>query len=106
RYTLLLPSPHETLNRRYVFLVGRLFFLAGIVVAAAIVWRYWPMPEPRVLKVSQLTHTGRVIPGSRIVTDGARLYFVSREGGHSVLMTTSIHGGSVEKLISPFEDAV
>jgi DNA-binding winged helix-turn-helix (wHTH) protein/Tol biopolymer transport system component len=96
--------PHETVKRRDVSLVGMVFFLAGMVVAAAIVWRYWPMPEPRVLKVSQLTHTGRVSPGSRIVTDGARLYFVSREGGHSVLMTTSIHGGSVEKLISPFED--
>src|SRR5437773_6749004 len=42
--------PHETVKRRDVSLVG-MFFLAGIVVAAAIVWRYWPMPEPRVLKV-------------------------------------------------------
>src|SRR5947208_1901609 len=92
------------LQRRDVSLVGMVFFLAGIGVAAAIVWRNWPMPEPHVLKISQLTHTGRVSPGSRIVTDGARLYFVSREAGHSVLMTTSIHGGSVENLISPFED--
>jgi len=98
----LTPAPQEIVKRRDASVVSIAFFLAGIVVAAAIVWRYWPIPEPRVLRVSQLTHTGRVTPGSHIVTDGARLYFVSREGGHSVLMTTSIHGGSVEKLISPF----
>ncbi len=79
-------------------------FLAGIVLASAILWRYWPVPEPTVSKVTQLTHTGKVAPDSRIVTDGARLYFVSLEGGRWQLMTTSIHGGSVEKIASPFEN--
>jgi Tol biopolymer transport system component/DNA-binding winged helix-turn-helix (wHTH) protein len=100
----LLTTPAKTVKGRHVLLGSMVFFLAGIAVAAAIVWRYWPIPEPRVVRVSQLTHTGRVAADSRIVTDGARLYFVSREGGHSTLMTTSIHGGSVERLASPFEN--
>jgi Tol biopolymer transport system component/DNA-binding winged helix-turn-helix (wHTH) protein len=81
-------------------------FLAGVAVAAAAVWRYWPPADPQIERVTQLTHTGRVAPNSHLVTDGARLYFVSREGGQWALMTTSINGGSVEKLPSPFENTV
>jgi DNA-binding winged helix-turn-helix (wHTH) protein/Tol biopolymer transport system component len=85
---------------------GVALFLAGVALASAIVWRFAPVPEPRVLKVTELTHTGRVAPRSRVVTDGARLYFVSREGGQRALMTTSIRGGSVEKISAPFENTV
>lgn len=91
--------------QRYVG-AGLVVLLGVIAVAAGMVWRYWPMKEPQVLKVTQLTHTGRVAPGSQIVSDGARLYFVSRESGQWSVMTTSIHGGSVEKLPSPFENTV
>jgi len=81
-------------------------FLAGVVLASATVWRFAPVPEPRIVRVTELTHTGRIAPSSRVVTDGARLYFASREGGRWALMTTSIHGGSVEKISSPFENTV
>ena len=87
-------------------LAGVGIFLAGVALAFATVWRFAPLPEPRVVKVTELTHTGRIAPGSRVVTDGARLYFASREGGRWALMTTSIHGGSVEKISSPFENTV
>jgi Tol biopolymer transport system component/DNA-binding winged helix-turn-helix (wHTH) protein len=81
---------------------GLLLFLAGVAATTLFIWRLWPLPEPHLAKVTQLTHTGRVAPDSRVVTDGARLYFVSREDGRLALMTTSINGGSVEKLASPF----
>ena len=86
--------------------VGFFLLLAAMVVATALVWRYWPVQEAKVLKITQLTHTGRVAPGSQIVSDGARLYFVTQEGGQWTLMTTSVHGGSVEKLPSPFENTI
>src|SRR5262245_59839375 len=85
---------------------GFVLLLAGTILAAVAVWRYWPAQEAKVLKITQLTHTGRVAPGSQIVSDGARLYFVSRESGQWSLMTTSVHGGSVEKLPSPFENTI
>jgi len=98
------PIPIRPETRRISPLAAVALFLAGVAVASAAVWRYWPGAEPAVTKVTQLTHSGRIAPDSRIVTDGARLYFVSREGGQDLLMTTSIHGGSVEKIASPFEN--
>jgi Tol biopolymer transport system component/DNA-binding winged helix-turn-helix (wHTH) protein len=92
-------------GQRFAF-AGFFLLLAATVLAGTLVWRYWPVPQAQVLKITQLTHTGRVAPGSQIVSDGARLYFVSREGGQWTLMTTSIHGGSVEKLPSPFENTI
>lgn len=92
-------------SQRFVWAVG-IAFLALSLVAAALIWRHWPVEDARVLKITQLTHTGRVASGSQIVSDGARLYFVSRENGQWTLMTTSVHGGSVEKLPSPFENTI
>ena len=98
--------PADLPRRQRFALIGFFLLLAATALAAVLVWRYWPTREPQVTKVTQLTHTGRVAPGSQIVSDGARLYFVSRENGQWTLMTTSIHGGSVEKLPSPFENTI
>lgn len=76
--------------------------LAGAALAAVIAWKSWPQPVPQIARIVQLTHTGRVAPSSRIASDGARIYFVSRLDGLWTLMTTSIYGGSVEKVASPF----
>lgn len=78
--------------------------LATLMIAVVVAWSYWPVAQPRVTRVTQLTHSGRVAPGTQVVSDGTRLYFVSREGGQRALMATSIYGGSVEKLASPFEN--
>ena len=100
------PVTRASARRVNSTLAGVGIFLAGVALAFATVWRFAPVPEPRVVRVTELTHTGRIAPGSRVVTDGARLYFASREGGRWALMTTSIHGGSVEKISSPFENTV
>lgn len=89
-----------------LMLAACIILLAASVIGVLAIWRYWPAEDPKVLKITQLTHTGRVAPGSQIVSDGARLYFVSRESGQWTLMTTSVHGGSVEKLPSPFENTI
>jgi DNA-binding winged helix-turn-helix (wHTH) protein/WD40 repeat protein len=89
-----------------LILASCILVLAASVIGALAIWRYWPAEDPKVLKITQLTHTGRVAAGSQIVSDGARLYFVSRENGSWTLMTTSVHGGSVEKLPSPFENTI
>lgn len=91
-------------SRRAALINGAL--LGAGVLTAAILWAYWPAADPQVLKVTQLTYSGRIDPASEVVSDGARLYFVSREGGQQVLMTTSVHGGSVERLASPFNNTM
>jgi DNA-binding winged helix-turn-helix (wHTH) protein len=61
-------------------------FLAGVAVAAAQAVAVLATGRaPDHARVTQLTHTGRVAPNSHLVTDGARLYFVSREGGQWAL---------------------
>jgi Tol biopolymer transport system component/DNA-binding winged helix-turn-helix (wHTH) protein len=99
-----LPGEPPTAGKRWALALSLL--LAPVLVASLFLFRYWPFPEPRVVRITQLTHTGRVAPGTQVVSDGARLYFVSREGGQSTLMTTSIRGGSVERLPSPFENTI
>src|SRR5215813_2477081 len=59
-------------GQRYA-LIGFFVLLAAAIVGAGFVLRFWPVQEPQVLKITQLTHTGRVAPGSQIVSDGARL---------------------------------
>ena len=80
--------------------------LLTVAVAAVVIWRLWPHAEPRVLLVSQLTHTGKVVPGSKVVTDGTRVYFVAEQDGELRLMQTSIRGGSAEALSTPFDNTI
>ncbi|HUI75830.1 MAG TPA: winged helix-turn-helix domain-containing protein [Candidatus Acidoferrum sp.] len=72
-------------------------------VLAALLWRYWPAAQPEVVRVTALTHTGKVAPGSRIVTDGARVYFVAEQEGKWELLQTSVRGGSAERVAAPFD---
>jgi DNA-binding winged helix-turn-helix (wHTH) protein/Tol biopolymer transport system component len=83
-----------------------LVLVCALAVVAGFLWRIWPRAEARIRLVTQLTHTGKVVPGSKIVTDGTRVYFVSEEDGTLRLMQSSIHGGSAEKLSTPFDNTV
>src|SRR5690349_19713654 len=83
--------------------------IAALLVAAVIagvLWRLWPRPEPRVLVATQITHTGKVVPDSKIVTDGTRVYFSAEQDGLPRLMQSSIRGGSAERVATPFESTV
>jgi|SRR5690348_162600 len=80
--------------------------LVAATVISGILWRLWPRPEPRVLVATQLTHTGKVVPDSKIVTDGTRVYFSAEQDGFPRLMQSSIRGGSAERVATPFESTV
>jgi Tol biopolymer transport system component/DNA-binding winged helix-turn-helix (wHTH) protein len=75
----------------------------AVAIAAVLVWRHWPVSQPEVLRITALTHTGKVAPGSKIVTDGTRVYFVAEQEGKWQLLETSVKGGSAEKVAGPFE---
>lgn len=86
------------------WVIASLFVATAVI--AGVLWRLWPRPEPRVLVATQLTHTGKVEPDSKIVTDGTRVYFSAEQDGLLRLMQSSIRGGSAERVATPFESTV
>jgi len=79
-----------------------LLILAG--VTALLTYGLWPRPEPRVLRVQQLTHSGQVDPWGKLVTDGSRIYFVVRDVTGWNLMQTSVEGGAIQRTPTPFDN--
>jgi DNA-binding winged helix-turn-helix (wHTH) protein/Tol biopolymer transport system component len=79
-----------------------LLIVAG--VTALLTYALWPHPEPRVLRVQQLTHSGQVDPWGKLVTDGSRIYFVVRDVTGWNLMQTSVEGGAVQRTPTPFDN--
>jgi Tol biopolymer transport system component/DNA-binding winged helix-turn-helix (wHTH) protein len=79
-----------------------LVILAG--VTALLTYGLWPRPEPRVVRVQQLTHSGQVDPWGKLVTDGSRIYFVVRDVSGWNLMQTSVEGGSIQRTPTPFDN--
>ena len=75
---------------------------AGLL--AVLLFLLWPRPEPKVLSVSQLTHTGQVDPWGKLVTDGSRIYFVVRDVTGWNLMQTSVEGGNIQRTPTPFDN--
>jgi DNA-binding winged helix-turn-helix (wHTH) protein/Tol biopolymer transport system component len=73
-------------------------------LAAVMLFILWPRPEPKVLSVSQLTHTGQVDPWGKLVTDGSRIYFVVRDVTGWNLMQTSVEGGNIQRTPTPFDN--
>jgi len=80
-----------------------LMLAAVIILAAAFFWIRTPLPPPRVLSVTQLTHDN--LPKDALVTDGPRVYFEEKVGGRSVLSQVSGTGGDIAQIPTPFTNA-
>jgi len=93
-----LPSAGSTKWMVRGTIVAALFLLA---TAVAVSW-YFLEPAPRVARLVQITRSGRVDPWGGIVTDGPRIYFIEREGGHWNLLQTSIVGGEAQRVAVAF----
>jgi len=84
--------------------VGKLLLAGGALAAgAAIVSGLWlrPTAGPRITRITRLTFSQRVEPWGKLVSDGARVYFLEREGGHWNLMQTPVRGGVAEPFPGP-----
>jgi Tol biopolymer transport system component/DNA-binding winged helix-turn-helix (wHTH) protein len=64
----------------------------------------YPVPRPSVQRMSRITNAGRIDEWGGIVSDGTRIFFLERDGGHWNLMQTSVEGGSAERMVAPFEN--
>lgn len=77
-------------------------FVAGFVVFSAMS----PTPVPTVVGITQITHSGRLDPWGRLISDGSRIYFLEREGDHWNLTQTSLSGGESQLVTAPFQNTV
>jgi Tol biopolymer transport system component/DNA-binding winged helix-turn-helix (wHTH) protein len=62
----------------------------------------YPVPRPSVQRMNRITYGGRIDEWGGIVSDGTRIFFLERDGGHWSLMQTSVEGGNAEKMPAPF----
>jgi Tol biopolymer transport system component/DNA-binding winged helix-turn-helix (wHTH) protein len=97
------PPDKERLRRAaFVLVAVAIGSLAGLVTF----WLFSPVPAPRVVRTTQITHSGRVDSGLPIVSDGSRIYFLERYGDHWNLMQTSVSGGEPQAVAAPFRNTL
>jgi Tol biopolymer transport system component/DNA-binding winged helix-turn-helix (wHTH) protein len=79
-------------------------FPAAVLVIALVgifVWLGRPLPPPKVLNTTQITHDG-VTKQNGAVTDGSRLYVAETNGGNTFLVEVSVTGGETSTIPTPF----
>jgi Tol biopolymer transport system component/DNA-binding winged helix-turn-helix (wHTH) protein len=89
--------------RRVRFLV-----LSVIVIAAGVLAFDWisRTPQPRVLRMVQLTNSGKAARVGGLRTDGPRIYFMQRTATRWTLVQTAASGGEVIPAAVPFPNTI
>lgn len=64
----------------------------------------YPVPRASVQRMARITNGGRIDERGGIVSDGTRIFFLQRDGGHWNLMQTSVEGGNAERMAAPFDN--
>src|SRR5262249_46265324 len=86
----------------------RKFLVPGVVLGTALggvlASFIRPLPPPRVLGTTQLTHDGLTKTGG--LTDGSRLYITESTGSKQFLVETSATGGESTIIPTPFDNIV
>ncbi len=85
-------------RKRYLVLAASSL---AVLMAALFIFRWLSPLPPRVLRTTQLTHFAHVDAWGGINSDGARIFFLAREGGRSSLMQVPIAGGESQPFPSP-----
>lgn len=102
------PQAQQTSEKQIpAWRLGPYWWKALLIVCgttALLTYGLWPRPEPRVVRVQQLTHSGQVDPWGKLVTDGSRIYFVVRDVTGWNLMQTSVEGGAIQRTPTPFDN--
>lgn len=92
------PSPKPAFARRLLLY----WAIPVLLVLTMVGYRLTPMPPPRVLGFTQITHDG--LYKGDMFTDGQRLYFSEIEGDHFVVSQVSAAGGETSQLTAPFQN--
>jgi len=99
-----IPHGSRPWRRRAAFVIIAL--AAGSVAGLVTFWLLSPVPVPRVRRITQITHSGRVDIALPMASDGSRLYFLERYGDHWDLMQTSLSGGEAQRVAAPFRNTL
>lgn len=70
--------------------------LSGFLLSAVFGLVLYPDKAPHVTSTTRLTSSGRIDEWANVVTDGARIYYLERDGARWNLMQTSTQGGGSE----------
>jgi Tol biopolymer transport system component/DNA-binding winged helix-turn-helix (wHTH) protein len=100
------PGPARAKRRRFARapLVLAAACLVGLLAGLALYVWFAPPSVPRVIRVTRLTHSGRVETWARLVSDGARIYFLEQNGDHWNLAQTSASGAEPQLISAPFRN--
>lgn len=84
----------------------RVMIASSVVVLALLAWLLLrPEPPPQLIGLRQLTHYGRAEYTGQVVTDGVRIYFTERTGGHWYVAQVSVAGGEPTRVPTPFTNS-
>jgi Tol biopolymer transport system component/DNA-binding winged helix-turn-helix (wHTH) protein len=84
--------------------IWRWVWVAATAAALLVIWRLWPSSAPRVVHVSQITHIAHVEPWGRVSTDGARIFFLTKEADGWSLMQMPVSGGEAQPFSPPMKN--
>jgi Tol biopolymer transport system component/DNA-binding winged helix-turn-helix (wHTH) protein len=85
-------APTTGKRSRQLFYLAMAGVAAAACVVAAVQWSGSLQP-PRMLRLTQITTQGKIDFLVKPVTDGARIFYMERSGGHWNAMETSLQGG-------------
>ena len=83
------PKPPGSRTRTDLVLALAAALFAAIFVFVSLA----PPPAPKVSNLVQISHDGLLDPWGRLTSDGARIFYLNRSGGHWDLMQVPASGG-------------
>jgi Tol biopolymer transport system component/DNA-binding winged helix-turn-helix (wHTH) protein len=89
-------------KRNRTILILAAVAICTLVLSLGIALSFFPARMPRVTSTTRLTHSGRIDDWANPVTDGVRIYYLERDGGHWNLMQTSVQGGGSQHFAASF----
>jgi len=92
---------HHGRRRRWMYLA---IPCAAAILLHQIVYWLFPLPPPRMINRTRLTHIGNAEAGP-IVTDGSRTFFCARRGARRFPMQVSSNGGDAVEIKTPFANS-
>ena len=96
------PVPGDKRRAVWPLMVAGIVLSAGLIAGVLLAAR--PRPTPRLLGGVKLTNSARADAYGRVLTDGARLFFLERHGHRWVLMQIPASGGEPQPFANPFEN--